>query len=405
MSQDFISFCRPTIGEDEINEVVECLKSGWLTTAKRTKQFEADFAEYVGCRHALGLNSCTAALHLALEAIDLKENELVLVPTYTFAATAEVVRYFNAIPVLVDCKADDFCMDMEGAETILKKIRNGEWVKGVPEDHGPVRAIMPVHFAGQVADVVKCRELCDEFDLRMIEDCAHTCPAWYRDENKEWKMVGESADIACFSFYANKNITTGEGGMAVTDNPEWDERMRILSLHGISKDAWKRFSKSGSWAYEITAPGFKYNLTDIAAALGIHQLRKSEDFWKERQRVAKLYDAELADIPGIVKPAEKEDRKHSWHLYIIRVIEDQAGIHRNEFIEALKEKNIGSSVHYIPLHMHPYYRDRYDYEPEDFPVARELSEQVVTLPLYPLLTDDQVKYICDSVKEIVSSRS
>jgi perosamine synthetase len=402
---DYIRFFKPSIGEDEINEVVDCLKSGWLTTAKRAKQFEADFAQYMGFKHAVALNSCTAALHLALEAVGLKEGELVLVPTMTFAATAEVVRYFNAIPVLVDCNEDDFCMDMDHAEDILKKLGNGEKIKGVPEDHGKVKGIMPVHYGGQVADVLKCRALCDKYGLFMVEDCAHTCPAYYKDKDGNWQMVGATADIACFSFYANKTITTGEGGMATTNNHEWADRMRVMSLHGISKDAWKRFERSGSWYYEIVAPGFKYNMPDTAAAIGVHQLKKADSFWNERKKVAELFSEKLAGVEGVIIPSEKENRKHSWHLYIIRVDSPPSGINRDDFIKKLGENGVGSSVHYMPLHMHPYYKEKLGVEPEDFPVAQKLFNQIVSLPIYPGLTDAEIDKICDTVKLMVASKN
>lgn len=403
MSEDnFIRFFRPSIGDEEINEVVECLKSGWLTTAKRAKQFETDFAAYMGQKHALALNSCTAALHLALEAVGLKEGELVLVPTMTFAATAEVVRYFNAIPVLVDCNEDDFCMDMDQAGEILENLEKGRKVRGVPEKHGKVRAIMPVHFAGQVADVLKCRELCNKYGIFMVEDCAHTCPAYYQDTNGAWTMVGKSADIACYSFYANKTITTGEGGMAVTDNDEWADRMRVMALHGISKDAWKRFSKSGTWYYEIVAPGFKYNMPDTAAAIGIHQLKKSDKFWEERRKLAAKFTEKLSEIPGIILPFEKKNRKHSWHLYIIGLDPDKIKLSRNEFIDKMKEAEIGTSVHYMPLHLHPYYKEKYGYTQEDFKTATKVFNRILTIPFYPGLTDEEINRICDAVKSIAA---
>ena len=397
---NYIPFFKPSIGEEEIRDVNECLRSGWLTTGKFAKQFENDFSEYMGADFAVALNSCTAALHLALEAIDLKENDLVLVPTYTFAATAEVVRYFNAVPVLVDSGEIDFNMDMEHAAEILQKIAAGEAVTGVPEKHNGVKAMIPVHFGGQAIDVNRCVELCRQYDLKLIEDCAHCCPAHYKDSNGNWQMVGASADIACYSFYANKTITTGEGGMACTDNEEWADRMRVMSLHGISKDAWKRFSREGSWYYEITAPGFKYNMPDIAAAIGVNQLKKADAFYAERKRIAELFSKNMADIPGIILPAERVDVKHSWHLYLIRVDQEVCGISRNTFIEKMTEAGVGTSVHYIPLHMHPYYIENYGYKPEDFPVAYKLYEQVISLPIYPGLTDAEIDYICETVLQI-----
>ncbi len=399
-----IPFFKPDIGPEEIAEVNECLKSGWLTTGKRTKQFESDFAEFVGLKHAVALNSCTAALHLALESLGLRENELVLVPTMTFAATAEVVRYFNAIPVLVDVMEDDLCMDMNKAGQILEAISEGRKLPGIPEEHGPARGIIPVHYGGQVADIENCRRLCDKYGLFMVEDCAHCCPAYYRDSDGIWRMAGKSADVACYSFYANKTITTGEGGMAATDRQDLEDRIRIMSLHGISKDAWKRFSKEGSWYYEISAPGYKYNMSDLAAAIGIHQLRKAQHFLKQRAEIADIYSAELSGIEGLALPVQKKDRKHSWHLYAVRIDKKKNRIQRNELIEKLKEEGIGSSVHYIPLHMHPYYIDNYGYRKEDFPVAAKAYEGLISLPVYPGMTEEQALRVTETIKRIIDEK-
>ena len=398
-SNEFIKFFKPSIGTEEINEVVECLKSGWLTTGARAKQFESDFAQYMGVKHAVALNSCTAALHLALEAVGLQENELVLVPDLTFAATAEVVRYFHAIPVLVDSNENDFCMNMLEAAEILERLAAGKTVNGVPAGHGKVRAIIPMHYAGQAADLVSCRKLCDKYELFMVEDCAHTCPGYYLDEEGKWRMTGSTGDIACFSFYANKTITTGEGGMAITNNEEWADRMRVMSLHGISKDAWKRFDKSGSWYYEISAPGFKYNMPDTAAAIGIHQLKKSNVFWEKRKLVAAKLTDGLSGLSWLKTPSEMPDRKHSWLMYVIRLAATPpSGLSRNDFIEKLKEKGIGTSVHYMPLHMHPYYIEKYGFHNDDFPVARKLFEQMISLPLFSELSDEEIDRICRAVK-------
>lgn len=401
---DFVKFFRPSIGTEEIDEVVECLKSGWLTTAGRTKSFEADFAKYVGAAHAVALNSCTAALHLALEAIGLKEGELVFVPAMTFAATADVVRYFNATPVLVDCRMDDFNMDMGKLAETIEALKSGRAVKGVPKDHKGFRAVMPVHYGGQVADVLECRRLCEANGMSMVEDCAHTCPAYFKDAAGNWAMAGSGADIACYSFYANKTITTGEGGMATTGNAQWADRMRVMSLHGMSKDAWKRFSKSGSWRYDIVAPGFKYNLTDIAAAIGIHQLKKADAFWEARRKVAAAFTARLAGIPGILTPVERPDRRHSWHLYAIRLVEADAGIPRDEFIDRMTEAGVGLSVHYTPLHMFSYYRERYGYVEGDMPVAATLGRQFVSLPIYPSMTDSELDKVCAAIEKCVPAK-
>ncbi|MBN1863870.1 MAG: DegT/DnrJ/EryC1/StrS family aminotransferase [Victivallales bacterium] len=397
---EFISFFKPCIGDEEIADVTECLRSGWLTTGKFAKQFEADFASYMGAEFAVAVNSCTAALHLALEAVGLGEGDLVLVPTYTFAATAEVVRYFNATPVLVDSRMDDFNMDMGKARETILRVASNEKVAGVPEGHNGFKAMIPVHFAGQAVDVKRCADLCSEFGLKLIEDCAHCCPARYLDADGSWKTVGSSADIACYSFYANKTITTGEGGMALTNNEQWADRMRVMSLHGISKDAWKRFSKEGSWYYEITSPGYKYNMSDVAAAIGVNQLKKSDSFHAARKRIAAEFTERLSGIPGIVLPVEREDVEHSWHLYIIRIEENICGISRNAFIEKLKNAGIGSSVHYMPLHMHPYYAGKYGYEPDSFPVAKSLYQGAVSLPIYPGLSDQAIDKTCREIRKL-----
>ena len=290
-----IPFHKPSIGQPEIEEVVACLRSGWLTTGPKTKQFEAEFAGYLQRRHAVAVNSCTAALHLALEAIGLKAGQRVVVPTMTFAATAEVVRYFNATPLFADCRPEDFNLDVaDAAQRIEDASKRGE----------EVVAIIPVHYGGQIGDVAGVKALAAKYHLRVIEDAAHCCPAYYRDdEASPWKPVGAEAEISCFSFYANKTITTGEGGMACTDSAAHADRMRIMSLHGISRDAWKRFTAEGSWYYEIAAPGYKYNLTDIAAAIGIHQLRKADELHQRRSRWAKLYLELLGDVEELISPA------------------------------------------------------------------------------------------------------
>src|SRR5216684_1272541 len=289
-----IPFYKPSIGQAEIDEVVDCLKSGWLTTGPKTRQFEAEFARYIQHTHAVAVNSCTAALHLALEAIGLKAGQRVVVPTMTFAATAEVVRYFNATPLFADCRPDDLNLDVaDAARQIEAALDRGE----------EIVAIIPVHYGGQIGDVAGVKALAAKYHLRVIEDAAHCCPARYRDDaGSPWKTVGTDAEITCFSFYANKAITTGEGGMACTDSEKYADRMRIMSLHGISRDAWNRYTAEGSWYYEIIAPGFKYNLTDIAAAIGIHQLRKADALHQRRTLLAQLYTELLQEVDEVIVP-------------------------------------------------------------------------------------------------------
>lgn len=421
-----IPFYKPSLGADEFHEVLGTLESGWLTTGPRTKQFETDFGAFVHQKHAVALNSCTAALHLALEAVGVKAGHSVLVPTMTFAATAEVIRYFGARPLLVDCRVPDFNLDVADAERRIQAARAaGQFV--------PV--IMPVHYGGQVGDVAGIRDLARRFDLKIVEDAAHCCPAYYRNAaplpgvadtgrwmpnsgngfaapgvgaapvgyaETAWQPVGASADITCFSFYANKCITTGEGGMACSHKDEYAERMRIMSLHGISRDAWKRYTAEGSWYYEIIAPGYKYNMTDIAAAIGIHQLRKADLFHRRRAELATQYSEQLRGVEEIILPRVQLNRIHSWHLYVIRLRLSHLSIDRAQFITELKRRGIGTSVHWMPLHLHPYYQQTYGYTPQDLPTASELYPELVSLPLYPGLTETDVKYVCNSIQEIVA---
>jgi dTDP-4-amino-4,6-dideoxygalactose transaminase len=389
-----IPFYKPTIGQDEINEVVDTLKSGWLTTGPKTKQFEREFGEYLGHKHSIAVNSCTAALHLALEAIGLKPGQSVVVPTMTFAATAEVVRYLNANPLLVDCRIEDFNLDVAHADAqIQAAIATGE----------KPAAIIPVHFGGQVGDYAGIRALAQRYNLKIIEDAAHCCPASFRDApDKPWQSVGTGADISCYSFYANKTITTGEGGMACTSNDEYADRMRIMSLHGISRDAWKRYTAEGSWYYEIIAPGYKYNLTDIASAIGIHQLRKANAFHQRRTQIVERYCEAFKDIEEITLPTLQPNRIHSWHLFVIRLALDRLKVDRAQFITALQQRGVATSVHWMPLHMHPYYKQTYGYETEDFPVAAALYQEILTLPLYPEMSDAEVEHVCSSVRSVVA---
>lgn len=389
-----IPFYKPSLGDHEIAEVIDTLRGGWLTTGSKTKRFENDFASYVGRRHAVALNSCTAALHLALEAVGVGAGDVVILPTMTFAATAEVVRYFNAQPLLADCSEADFNIDIDDAERqITLALAVGKKVK----------AIMPVHFGGQIGDMTGIKSLARRYHLKIIEDAAHCCPAYYRaDADAPWLPVGAESDICCFSFYANKTITTGEGGMACTDDPASAERMRIMSLHGISRDAWKRFTTEGSWYYEITAPGFKYNLTDIAASIGIHQLRKANELHARRTQLAELYAQNLGNVTEVILPAAQPNRIHSWHLYVIRLKPDSLAIDRDSVIEELKKAGVGTSVHWLPLHMHPYYRRTYEYQADAMPRAARLYQEIISLPLYPDMTSEDVGYVCDHLKEILA---
>ncbi len=378
---EFLPFHVPDIGEEEIQSVVETLRSGWLTTGAKTKQFEEEFAQRIGARYAVAVNSCTAALHLALEAIGIREGDEVIVPTMTFAATAEVVHYFKARPVPVDCRGDTLNIDLDQIKKALSP---------------RTKAIIPVHFAGQPCEMDGILEIARLHNLKVIEDAAHALPARYRG-----KMVGTIGDITCFSFYSTKSITTGEGGMATTENSEWAERMRMMGLHGISRDAWKRYTSQGSWQYEICYPGYKYNLTDIAAALGIPQLRKCDHFGKIRQHYATIYNEGFKAIPEITVPHVAEGVEHAWHLYVIQLDLDRLRIGRNEMIDILKKHGIGSSVHFIPLHLHPYYRDTYSYRPEDFPMASAVFNRIISLPLYSKMTEANIHHVIEVVTRLM----
>lgn len=382
MRSEFLPFAQPDIDEQELQAVHETIASGWLTTGPRTHQFEQAFAEAVGARHAIAVNSCTAAMHLALEAIGLQAEDEVITSPYTFAATAEVVRYFDARPVLIDVRPDDLNLDPQQLEQAMSD---------------RTRAVIPVHIAGLPAEMDEIVEIARRHDLRVIEDAAHAFPTTYKG-----RMIGALSDFTCFSFYATKTLTTGEGGMITTDDDQWAERCRIMALHGISKDAWKRYTAEGTWYYEIIAPGYKYNMTDVAAAMGLVQLGKAERMRERRCEIAQRYHAAFGRLPALQTPADRLDSTHAWHLYMLRVHLDQLTIDRAQFVEALNRHNIGASVHFIPLHLHPYYRDTYGYEPEDFPVAYREYQREISLPIYSRMSDDDVEDVIQAVSEIVT---
>jgi dTDP-4-amino-4,6-dideoxygalactose transaminase len=392
LSDDFVPFARPVIEEEEINEVLDVLRSGWVTTGPKVKLFERKFAEYIGCQHAVAVNSCTAALHLALEAVGIREGDEIITSPMTFAATSEVIRYFKARPVFVDIDPVTMNLDVERLGSCVQK----RWESG---NGKRLKAIIPVHYAGYPCDMDAILALGSRYDLKIVEDAAHAFPTFYKR-----KIVGTLGDITCFSFYATKNITTGEGGMVTCENEEYADRMRIMSLHGISKDAWKRYTAEGSWYYEIIAPGYKYNLTDIAAGLGIAQLRKADAFLKRRTQIAARYHEAFQELNELDLPSAgrgTEGTTHSWHLFVIRLNLQRLQIDRNQFIEELRRKGIGTSVHFIPLHIHPYYRETYGYQPDDFPVAYETYKRIISLPIYAKMTDDDVERVVESVTDII----
>ena len=385
MRTSFLSFHKPQIGDEEISAVVETLRSGWLTTGPRVHEFENAFANYVGAANAVAVNSCTAALHLALDAIGLREGDEVLVPTMTFAATAEVVHYFKARPILVDCEPDTLNIDPANLERAIS-----------PRS----RAIIPVHYAGHPCEMNRITEIARSHQLHVIEDAAHALPASYRGQ-----MVGTLGNLACFSFYATKTLCTGEGGMVTTANAEYAGRVRTMSLHGISKDAWKRYSAEGSWYYEIVAPGFKYNMTDIAAALGLAQLAKCDRMREARRRIAGIYDQGLESLGKVATPVVRDGVEHAWHLYPMRLELERLRISRDEFVAMMREHNIGTSVHFIPLHLHPYYRNTHQYRPQDFPNASDAYKRLVSLPIYPSMTNDDASDVIQAVRDIINCNS
>ena len=381
MQPTFIPFHRPSIGQEEIDAVAGVLNSKWLTTGPVTHNFERAFAEYVNARYALAVNSCTAALQLALDAIGLRSGDEVLLPSYTFTATAEVVTYFGARPVLCDSIRGQFNIDVSDA---ARRITSR------------TRAIIPVHIAGEPCDLDAIQALARAHGLQVIEDAAHALPATYKG-----KRIGSISDLTAFSFYATKTITTGEGGMLTTDNEQYALRAASMRLHGISGDAWKRYSREGSWYYEVLDAGYKLNLTDMQSALGLAQLKKADQFWSGRQHIAEFYMDRLSAIEELELPPIDIDGQHSWHLFILRIRPELLEISRNHFITRLKELGIGTSVHFIPLHLHPYYQREYGYSPGDFPNAEDSYARCLSLPIYPDLTPEEMNRVVDAVEQVV----
>lgn len=396
-----IPYFRPSISEEAIAEVSETIRSNWLTTGPRTRQFEEAVASLVGTKHAVAVNSCTAALHLALEAIGVQRGDLILVPTMTFAATAEVVRYFEAIPVFVDCD-ETICIDPNALRQTVEALRSGIPVSGLNPPYGKLKGIIPVHYGGYACDMKAVMDVANDYAIEVIEDCAHTLPSYYRSTTSdEFRHTGRFGRVGCFSFYANKCITTGEGGMALTDEKQLADRMRLMSLHGMNHDAWKRFTAQGSWYYELIAPGYKYNMTDIAAAIGIHQMKHVEEFRVSRQNVAERYTERFSRISALEPPPhDKEHRVHSWHLYPLRLHLDQLRIDRAEFIDQLTGQGVKCSVHWMPLHLHPYYRQTFKLGENAFPVAEREWLRLISLPIFPSMTSGEIEYVIDAVQDV-----
>ena len=381
--------------------MVSVLRSGWLTTGPRVRQFEEAFAAAVGARHAVGVNSATIALHLAAEALELRTGQAVLVPTMTFAATAEIVRYLGAIPILVDYEPENLHLDLQDARQKLEDLGAGRLPEAISQDLNVVGAI-PVHVGGVVQSIGDLQHFCAERGLWMVEDAAHAFPAAARSTPEdEWTRCGEGTSaVTCFSFYANKTMTTGEGGMAVTDDVDLVDRMRTMSLHGLSKDPWGRQKSPATWDYQIVAPGFKYNLTDIAAALGIRQLARAEDMRRCRETIARDYIDSLNEVEEIDLPPVPANRVHAWHLFPIRLKLDRLSIDRDTFLAELRRAGVESSVHWRPLHLHPYYQETFGWTPERCPVATREWRRLVSLPLFPSMSPGECEHVTSSVIDI-----
>lgn len=380
ISTSFLPFHRALIEDDEINAVIEVLRSGWLTTGARVREFEAAFARYTGAACSVSFSSCTAALHLALAALGLHADDEVILPTMTFASSGEVILYFNARPVFVDCGADSFHIDpikIEQAITARTKV------------------IMPVHYAGASCDMDAIVEIASRHKLKIVEDAAHAFPVRYKE-----RMIGTIGDITCFSFYATKTMTTGEGGMATTSDQDCADKMRMMSLHGISRDAWKRYTAEGSWRYDILRLGYKYNLTDIQAAIGLAQLAKCETMRARRASIAAFYARGLNETDAFEVSSVSRDTTHALHLFVMEVNPDALRINRDRVIEELKERGIGTSVHFIPLHMHPLYQEHFGYRTGQFPNAERRFERAVSLPLFPSMTESDAGRVLEALHDI-----
>lgn len=382
MRTTFLPYNLPYIGDEEIASVVNVLKSGWLTTGSVTHEFEEIIKELTGAKHAIALNSCTAGLHLSLVALGVGPGDEVIVPDMTFCATANVVIHTGAKPVIVDVMRDTYHIDPVAIERAI-----------TPK----TKAIIPVHYAGQACDMDRIMAIAKKHNLHIVEDAAHSIGVTYKG-----KQIGTFGISTSFSFYVTKNVTTAEGGVVTTNDDAIADRIRILTLHGISRDAWKRYTAEGTWYYEVTEPGFKCNLTDLAAAVGIPQMKRIDWFYQRRAELADMLTNGLKDLPGISTPKTRPDTSNIWHLYVIEVDEQQTGISRDKMIDELKKLNIGTSVHFIPLHRHPAYKP-YNVSSEKFPVAEDIFQRIISLPLYPKMSNQDVQDVIDAIRDVLAS--
>lgn len=403
MSERLIPFSRPLLGPEEREEVLRVLDSGWLTTGPLTRRFEEEFQKYMGCEHAVAVGSCTAAMHLSLVALGIGGGHEVITTPFTFPATANVIIHTGAAPVFVDVEAETGNLDVNKvAEIIQARYRYDRFRRElVNRETGMVlKGFLPVHYAGHPCNLVVLKELAEEFSLVIVEDAAHALGAELKGVKAGcWGTAG------CLSFYPTKNITTGEGGMVVTNDPELAHRVRIQSNHGITRDSWSRYGEENVWCYDVIAPGFKYNMTDLQAALGIHQLARLPEFLMMRETLAGRYDVAFEQIPGLRPLQVRSDVRHARHIYPVVVQREIVEISRDELIHALKARGIGTSVHFIPLHLQPFYQKTYGYKHGDFPVAESLFEGIFSLPLYPAMQPGDVERIVETIADLVTGRS
>ncbi len=385
-----VPFHRPSMGPEEEREVLEALRSGWITTGPKAKRFESEFAAYVGARNALAVAHCTGALHLALWAIGIEPGDEVITTPFTFTATAEVLAYLGARPVFVDIDPGTFNINPARIEEALES-----------GAHSKVRAVMPVHFAGQPCEMDRIVAIARNHGLKVVEDAAHAVSAARYMDGRGMVKVGTIGDLTCFSFYATKNITSAEGGMITTEDDALAHKIAVASLHGMDRDAWKRYDKSGSWFYEVHDVGFKYNLSDVHAAIGLAQLRRADDLMARRAAIARAYSQTFAGIEALQTPYSGNGIVHAWHLYVLRLHPELLRIGRDQFVELLRERGVGASVHCIPLHTMDFYQRRYGYRAGDFPIAEDVFSRCLSLPIFPAMEEGDVNHVVETVLALV----